>query len=288
MHARSLKRVVHALGAGGALTALLSCAGQSAAPVAASSPAPPALAAAAPANAPDISARPTTRAGAPAPCQVDDTEDDGAWSTSVDDAIDAALPRLAACAPLPEGAEPIVVAFHLDFDRAGAPVQQAAERGTGDACTLLSCALHELSTLKAPPTAAASSGFHEVALRFGAEGVRRVDVRTRELPALDAVCREPIHAGVTQAFLAAGVRSQELAIAECERAARERNGALYGEVALAFTVRDDGRVSGARAERDSVHDCELVSCLVESYRQMVFPPPDSGAAHVVMALQYRP
>ena len=75
----------------------------------------------------------------------------------------------------------------------------------------------------------------------------------------------------------------------CYERALQRNAALMGKVVVKFVINRDGAVGAvSRDEKTTMPDEEVVSCVVEAFRTITYPPPDGGIVTVVYPINFAP
>lgn len=72
------------------------------------------------------------------------------------------------------------------------------------------------------------------------------------------------------------IRSRMAGFRSCYENALKRTAQLAGKITLDFTIEEDGRVSEADIDVDTVGDQEMARCLVGLVKRIRFPSPENG------------
>jgi hypothetical protein len=74
----------------------------------------------------------------------------------------------------------------------------------------------------------------------------------------------------------------------CYEKALRRDTNLRGRVVVRFVIGLDGRVTWTGDGGSDLLDTEVVHCVIESFRSLVFPPPERGVVRVVYPIYFAP
>ncbi|RYE93929.1 MAG: AgmX/PglI C-terminal domain-containing protein [Myxococcales bacterium] len=74
----------------------------------------------------------------------------------------------------------------------------------------------------------------------------------------------------------------------CYENGLRRDANLQGRVTVYFVIGRDGKVTQTSNRGSDLPDEEVVRCVVEAFRPLVFPPPDGGIVTVVYPISFAP
>jgi TonB family protein len=73
------------------------------------------------------------------------------------------------------------------------------------------------------------------------------------------------------------IRARMAGFKACYENALKRSPNLQGKVTVSFTIDEEGRVSEASVETDTLGDPEVSRCIVGLFKRIRFPKPDEGS-----------
>jgi TonB family protein len=108
-------------------------------------------------------------------------------------------------------------------------------------------------------------------------------------PPARMAARETGANGLPPAEIQRLVRMKYGVFRQCYEAGLSRRVDLRGRVTVRFTIGEQGRVTSVEvADVTDLPDVEAVACIVNSYRDLVFPPPLAGIVTVVYPIMFEP
>jgi hypothetical protein len=84
------------------------------------------------------------------------------------------------------------------------------------------------------------------------------------------------------------VRNQFRWFRLCYEEGLKRDPKLEGKVGTRFVIDPDGRVRDVIVEGTTLHDREVIACIVRGFKALTFPPPDGGKVTVVYPIMFSP
>ncbi len=127
--------------------------------------------------------------------------------------------------------------------------------------------------------ALATSGSGKVGMAAKTEA-RVAEVKLTEAPEVDG--------SLDQADIARVVRGRLTAIKECYERELKRNPQLSGKVIVRFTIDEEGRVSQAVIEENTLPEKSVATCVAQRVERFRFPKPDGGSVTVAYPFIFSP
>jgi TonB family protein len=125
----------------------------------------------------------------------------------------------------------------------------------------------------------ATSGAGKVGLAEKAEA-KVGEVKISDTPEVDG--------SLDQADIARVVRGRLTALKECYERELKRNPQLAGKVVVRFTIDEEGRVSQAVIEENTLPDRSVATCVAQRVERFRFPKPDGGSVTVSYPFIFAP
>jgi len=88
--------------------------------------------------------------------------------------------------------------------------------------------------------------------------------------------------------IASVVKSRIRSVQDCYEKELKKNPKLGGKITIRFTIGEDGKVSEARTESDSMGNPAVADCILSRLRHWRFPKPEGGNVTVSYPFVFAP
>jgi TonB family protein len=123
--------------------------------------------------------------------------------------------------------------------------------------------------------------------KVGGGGVGEVKKEAKITGAISAMAPE-VDGSLDSGKIASVVKSRIRSVQDCYEKELKKNPKLGGKITIRFTIGEDGKVSEARTESDSMGNPAVADCILSRLRHWRFPKPEGGNVTVSYPFVFAP
>lgn len=214
------------------------------------------------------------------------------WSKELGRRLDRVLPRLGACSAGLAAGETAEATLRLVYAGDGTARSQHVVHSTDNACALTECLKRELAGVTSQKHVLELASY-DIALVVERGAVRRAD----EAPPVladdeaeeglhDSGCVDPAIAQLSRKKIREIVSTTYKDLKACYTQAIARDRQVAGKVTFEFVIGQSGNVALAQARDATLPDCTAITCMLDEFRELSFPPPVGRSVRVLYPIDY--
>jgi hypothetical protein len=214
------------------------------------------------------------------------------WSKELSRRLDRVLPQLGACSAGLAAGETAEATLRLVYAGDGTARSQHVVHSTENACALTECLTRELAGVTSQKHMLELASY-DIALVVEGGAVRRAgeappvlaDDEAAEAPP-DSACVDPAIAQLSRKKIREIVSTTYKDLKACYTEAIARDRRIAGKVTFEFVIGHSGNVALAQAREATLPDCAAISCMLDEFRDLSFPPPVGRSVRVLYPIDY--